>query len=141
MINPGRDGAFALLALLVAVVAGYVAFGYAADSSWFPRVLCIFLGATSLLLFVRSVRRQVSDEIDASLRATVIVFGAGILYAVSIQFVSFEIVNFLFLVAAMYLLGQRNPIVVTVVAVGVMLLVKLLFFEMLDVPRPDGVLF
>ena len=71
-------------------------------------------------------------------RAGGMVCAAAILYALSIQFVSFEIVNFLFLVVMMYVLGQRNPIVIACVATVTMLLIKLLFFVLLDVSRPPG---
>ena len=63
------------------------------------------------------------------------------MYALAIQFVSFEIANFLFLVSAMYVLGQRSPIVIASVATVTMLLVKLLFFVLLDVSRPQALLF
>ena len=59
----------------------------------------------------------------------------------TIQFVSFEVANFLFLVAAMTLLGQRNPMVIAGVATVTMLLIKLLFFVLLDVSRPQALLF
>ena len=42
---------------------------------------------------------------------------------------------------AMYMLGQRDPIVIATVATVTMLLIKLLFFVLLDVSRPQGLLF
>ena len=74
------------------------------------------------------------------MRTALLVFAGGIAYSVAIQYFSFEIVNYVFMVAAMYLFGQRNPYVITLVSLAVMLLIKLLFFEMLDVPRPQGVI-
>ena len=138
-----RDLLFAALMLVVAVAGGSVAFGYAADSSWFPRVLCVFLGVMALLLLVRSLRATdaAGTEIDGQFRGALLVFGGGILYAVAIQFLSFEVTNFLFLAGAMHVLGQRNPYVVVGMSVATMLLIKLLFFVMLDVPRPQGVLY
>ena len=41
----------------------------------------------------------------------------------------------------MFALGQRNPWVVVGVSLASMFLVKLLFFVMLDVPRPQAVLY
>ncbi len=140
-----RNIVFALLVLLVSVTAGAVAFSYPSDSSWFPRVLSFFLGLMAMVLLVRI--RKAADEADffsgqaSQVWAAAIVFVAAVLYTLVIQFVSFEIANFLFLVVAMYLLGQRNPIVIASVASVTMLLIKLLFFVLLDVSRPQGLLF
>lgn len=142
-----RDIVFSLLILLISVTAGWVAFGYAVDSSRFPRVLSVFLGLMALLLLVRS--RRTPNEIGTESlreqlsrgRAAIIVFAAAVLYALAIQIISFEIANYLFLVATMYLLGQRNPVVIVSIATATMLLVKLLFFFLLDVSRPQTLLF
>ncbi|MCH8060449.1 MAG: tripartite tricarboxylate transporter TctB family protein [Proteobacteria bacterium] len=140
-----RDIVLSMLVLLVSVTAGWVAFHYPSDSSWFPRVLTVFLGLMALFLLVRSLKTtgdvDMFDGQAAQARAAGIVFAAAILYALSIQFVSFEFANFLFLVVMMYVLGQRNPIVIACVATVAMLLIKLLFFVMLDVSRPPGLWF
>ncbi len=142
-----RNVTFSLLVLLVSVTAGSVAFGYPADSSWFPRTLSVFLGLMATVLFLSS--RKTANTADADgfggqvsqAGAAAFVFIAAALYAVAIQFLSFEIANFLFLVMAMYMLGQRDPIVIATVATVTMLLIKLLFFVLLDVSRPQGLLF
>ena len=54
----GRDAVFALLTLGLAIVSGWIAFGYAADSSWFPRVLSVFLAAMALLLLFRGTKHE-----------------------------------------------------------------------------------
>ncbi len=142
-----RNVAFSLLVLLVSVTAGSVAFGYPSDSSWCPRTLSVFLGLMAIVLFLSS--RKTANKADADVfggqvsqaGAAAFVFIAAALYAVAIQFLSFEIANFLFLIMAMYMLGQRDPIVIATVATVTMLLIKLLFFVLLDVSRPQGLLF
>lgn len=137
-----RDTVFALLVLAGSACAAWVAFGYDADSSWFPRVLSVFLIAMSLVLLVGARRQQhTAIEIRGQGRNALLIFAAGVAYSIAIQYFSFEIVNYVFMVATMYLFGQRNPWVITLVSLAVMLLIKLLFFVMLDVPRPQGVLF
>ena len=142
-----RDVVFSMLVFLGSVTTGWAAFNYPADSSWFPRVLSVFLGLMAIVLFLRSrkaaaVSEMVWSDVQApQARAAAGVFAAAVLYALTIQFVSFEIANYLFLVAAMYLLGQRNPIVIAGVATVTMLLIKLLFFVLLDVSRPQALLF
>ena len=147
MHSLNRDTVFSVLVLLVSVTAGWVAFSYPSESSWFPRVTAVFLGIMAIVLLARSrVVANVEDtdcfdEQLLQLRTAASVFVAAIAYALAIQIVSFEIANYLFLVVAMYLLGQRNPIVITGVATATMLLIKLLFFVLLDVSRPQGLLF
>ncbi|MDJ0712103.1 MAG: tripartite tricarboxylate transporter TctB family protein [Woeseiaceae bacterium] len=139
----GRNAWFALLTFALAIVAGWTAFGYAADSSWFPRVLAVFLGVMAVLLLLRSLREEAQEQLvfGRELRSAALIFGAGILYALMISVLSFEIANFLFLAGAMFALGQRNPWVIVGVSLASMFLVKLLFFIMLDVPRPQVVLY
>ena len=142
-----RDTVFSLLVLLLSVTVGWVAFGYPSDSSWFPRVLSVFLGLMAMFLLAGSRKIVNADGPDffdsqvAQVRVAAAVFGAAVLYALAIQLLDFEVVNYVFLVAAMYLLGQRNPIVIAGVATATMLLIKLLFFVLLDVSRPQGLLF
>ncbi len=137
MITLHRDFVFGLAVLTVAIVVAVVSFGYAADSSWFPRVLSIFLGMMAVLLLFRSRKLPaVAASADqGQLAAALHVLAAGIVYALLIQVVSIEIATYVVLVGAMYFLGQRNAVVIALVATITMLLIKLLFFVMLDVSR------
>lgn len=137
MITLHRDFVFGLAVLAVAIVVAVVSFGYAADSSWFPRVLSIFLGMMAVLLLFRSRKLPaVAASADqGQLAAALHVLAAGIVYALLIQVVSIEIATYVLLVGAMYFLGQRNAVVIALVATITMLLIKLLFFVMLDVSR------
>ena len=137
MITLQRDFVFGLAVLAVAIVVAVVSFGYAADSSWFPRVLSIFLGMMAVLLLFRSRKPPaVAASADqGQLAAALRVLAAGIVYALLIQVVSIEIATYVVLVGAMYFLGQRNAVVIALVATITMLLIKLLFFVMLDVSR------
>ena len=144
MAGLNRDVIFSLLTLLLAFVAGWVSFSYPAASSGFPRVLTVFLGLLATLLLVRSLGNRdtkAAESVDDNLGVAAAIFGAAIVYAICIQYVSFEIANFLFLVATMYLFGQRNAWVIAGVATVTMLLIKYLFFVLLDVSRPPGVWF
>jgi putative tricarboxylic transport membrane protein len=139
-----RDTIFSMLMLLLAIVAGWFSFSYPAASSGFPRVLTVFLGLMATLLLVRSLRENVAgagDSTAKNLNVAAAVFGAAIVYAIGVQYVSFEIANFLFLAATMYLFGQRNAWVIAGVSTATMLLIKYHFFVLLDVSRPQGVWF
>ena len=137
MITLHRDFVFGLAVLAVAIVVAFVSFGYAADSSWFPRVLSIFLGMMAVLLLFRSRKLPtvVASADQGQLAAALHVLAAGIVYALLIQVVSIEIATYVALVGAMYFLGQRNAVVIALVATISMLLIKILFFVMLDVSR------
>lgn len=144
MAGLNRDAIFSLLILLLALVAGVFSFSYPAASSGFPRMLTVFLGVMATLLLIRSLRSngaRAAESAVENLSIAAAVFGAAIAYAIGIQYVSFEIANFLFLAVTMYLFGQRNAWVIAGVSTATMLLIKYLFFVLLDVSRPQGVWF
>ena len=58
-----RDIVLSMLVLLVSVTAGWVAFHYPSDSTWFPRVLTVFLRLMEMGLRVRSLKTAGSGEL------------------------------------------------------------------------------
>ena len=62
-------------------------------------------------------------------------------YVALVKLFDFEIATFVFLVAGMMLLGIRKPVLIILVAVGVLIAVKFLFFVLLDVTRSSTLIF
>lgn len=150
---------FSICILLVMFPAAYVAFGYAADSSWFPRILIIFLILMAFLLLARSggfktattsdkplPDTESNDQLPATqqsdqLKAAGLVLGSLIMYIAAIKLVNFEIASYLFMVVSMWVLGNRNPVLIAIVATAVMVLLKVVFFIFLDISRPSSLFF
>ena len=140
MTSRSRDRWFAAVSLAIASLSGVVALGYPDGSAGFPLALCLFVGLLSLLLLVRSragdTTAETSDQ--GQLRTAAAVVAVTVTYTVLIRFVSFEVANYLFLVCTMLWLGERRILRVVIIALGMTLLIKLLFFVLLDVARPTG---
>lgn len=145
-----REDSFSLLTLLLSIVCMIVAFQYPADSSGFPRAVATFLMllAASDLIRSRAARRKTKrDSSDAAIvdrrnwTAALLVLVSAPAYILLARMFDFEIAMFVYLVAGMYTLGERNPILIVSVSVGVMVVVKGLFFVLLDVTRTSTVIF
>lgn len=149
-----RDDSFSLLTLLLAIVCMIVAFQYPADSSGFPRAvatLLMLLAATDLIRSAAARRRPRHDssdfgnDADAGDRrhwtAALLVFASAPAYVLLASLFDFEIATFVYLAAGMFALGERKPWLIVSVSVGVMLVVKGLFFVLLDVTRTSTLIF
>ncbi len=149
-----RDDSFSLLTLLLAIVCMIVAFQYPADSSGFPRAVAtlLMLLAASDLIRSAAARRKPKDhhgqfENDATASdrrhwtAALLVFASAPAYVLLARLFDFEIATFVYLAAGMFALGERKPLLIVSVSVGVMVVVKGLFFVLLDVTRTSTLIF
>lgn len=150
-----NDHVFSIGAIFVAVLVGYVAFGYPTESSYFPRVLAVFLGFMALMLLVRTrffsaassrknesqAKSRLSEEQVDQLKSAALVFGGVLAYVGAIKLVNYEISTVVFLVAFILALGYRNFVWIAVTAVGLTLLLYAVFFNFLAVARPDSLFF
>ncbi len=145
-----REDSFSLLTLLLSIVCMIVVFQYPADSSGFPRAVATFLMllAASDLIRSHSARRKTKrDSTDAvtidrrNWTAALLVLTSAPVYILLARLFDFEIATFVYLAAGMYTLGERNPILIVSVSVGVMVVVKGLFFVLLDVTRTSTIIF
>ncbi len=155
-----KDKLFAIGTICVALLFGTVAFGYPFESSYFPRVLAVFVGlmATVLLIRVRLVKETASARSSEAgippqdnneqqkdwigqLKAAFITFAAILAYAAGIMIVNYEIATLAFLTILMLVLGYRNVTWIVVTAVGMTLLLYGVFFNFLAVARPISLFF
>ncbi len=147
-----KDNLFSIGVVFIASLVGFVAFGYPSESSYFPRVLAAFLGVMALLLLVRTnVRRAPTSHQEDSgtssggqvdqLKAAALVFGGVLGYLGAIKLVNYEISTVLFLIGFIFVLGYRNVVWMTATAVGLTLLLYVVFFNFLAVARPESLFF
>lgn len=151
MTNFIRNSLFSLLTLLLGVGCLAVALQYSAESSGFPRAVALFLIilATADLIRTaqaRTVAVDASEEVPPGdgrkyVIAALIVFLSAPAYVVLARLFDFEIATFVYLVVTMFLLGLRRPVLIVAVSIGVLLIVKGLFFVLLDVTRSSTLIF
>ncbi len=153
-----RSLLFAVVLLVLAVLCLSVAFTYPYDSSGFPRGVSVVFLIFAIVHLVTSMKDwkgqenldEASNDGNGSAsgsgagRAWVAALGVFLsapFYILLARLFDFEIATFVYLVAGMYLLKMRRPFVVVLVAIGTLLVVKGLFFYLLDVSRAPTLVF
>lgn len=138
--------------VLVVVALMFVALVFLLLSVWFPargevsaaavpRLWVFGLMACCLYLLVRTFRGgEAADPRSDHLSLVLLYMGLSVGYLVLIQLLGFFLSSFLFLVAAMSVLGYRKRLVLLAVAVGWVAFAYLVFYRMLFVPLPEGLL-
>ncbi len=140
-----RNSLFSFITFFLGACCLAVALQYSADSSGFPRAVALFLIILASADLIRTARgrtvavdapEEVSSWDDRKyLTAALLVFLSAPAYVVLARLFDFEIATFVYLVVAMYALGLRRPILIVAVSIGALVIVKGLFFVLLDVTR------
>ena len=141
-----------LMLLAILVFIGVVNFKDTAEDyralppSFFPNILVGVMVVLSLALLVRGWRNAPSPIFKQSVRPSNVlrVFGLMVLlvvFIVLLQYVGFAISSFLFLLALQLVLAERRPVRLLVFAIGVTLVMYVVFVLLLRVPLPRGLLF
>ncbi len=155
MTNYQKDIFFSIIIICLAMVTGFVAFSYSFESSYFPRILSVFLAAIATLLLLRNFfqDKKISDvnknkndiekpDKDMSpLVAAAFVFGSIITYVLAITLVNYEISTIVFITVITWIFGYRKPIANLAISIGLTASLYGVFFEFLAVARPDSIFF
>ena len=148
MTNLHRDRLFSYLVIVMASIAGYNAFGYSIESSYFPRILALGLIGLALILLVRSHlpgTEAVDDETELRdiprLITALSIFIGLVIYSLGIGILNFEISTPLFLIGFMWLAGYRNLNWILSISFVVTALLYFIFFNFLAVSRPESMFF
>ena len=132
-----------------AVGCGAVAWGYPFDSSYFPRILSVFIAFIGLYFGVRLHKGnndrgnndKLWDERRGQARAALGVFGASAAYIFALQIINFEFSTLLFISLFSFCLGCRHLVTILVVSLLSTALLYGIFFEFLAVSRPESLFF
>lgn len=147
-----KDGRYAGGILAIAAIA-LVGLVFLLLSLWFPirgevsaavipRLWVAGLLACCLYLLVRTLRgREDPDERSGGLALVFQFMGLSVGYLMLMYLVGYYLSTFLFLIAAIVTLGYRHWLRLLAVAGGWVIFVYVVFFRVLYVPLPNGVLF
>ena len=138
-----KDLMFCILAGLASIVVLIASFAYQPTSSYFPQILAGFICILAVLLGLQSVKRPVeptSDVQKTELRGFVKVLVSVLGYTGAMLIIGFPIATALFLVAMMLFLGERRPVVILPVALGLTGLLVFLFIWFLGVYPPEALI-
>lgn len=144
MTTRTRDLIFASIALVLALAIAITAFGYPVGSSYFPRTLAVLMGVLAAFFGARILLASDTDATrmpPVNLTALLATFGGIAAYVVGLQLLGYEIATFLFLFLLMFWLGAVGWLKSLILAVAFTALLNVIFFVLLGVPRPDGLVF
>jgi putative tricarboxylic transport membrane protein len=133
-----------LLALVVAIFVVTLNFpppGQPNDpgTAAFPRIIAGALGVLALMLLVRPERGEPLPRGRDVLRVAGIV-GLLLFYVVVLELLGFVLATIIFLASALLLAGARRPLALTLVPTGVSVVLYYVFYELLRVSLPRGVI-
>ncbi|NRA19655.1 MAG: tripartite tricarboxylate transporter TctB family protein [Oceanospirillaceae bacterium] len=148
MLRFSKDKVFATVCIVIAAVLAVIVFSYPLESSYFPRILVVFIGAMGSLLLARhSLQKTVVkaaenfNQYKVQLNSATLVFSSIAAYTLSIYLVNYEIATALFLFFFMLALGYRKIAVMVATSLSLTFSLYLIFFEILAVARPDSLFF
>lgn len=146
--SPSSSGSALFSAVLFVVFAtAFIHAGsYSPDAALFPRLISAVAMVCAALTFAQSVRRpagRVSERETGAIRWRDLVIGyAGPpLYVGLMVLLGFWIASAIFLVGLLVMLGTRNPLIVSLITVGTLVLIYVAFELTFGIPLPAGMLF
>jgi hypothetical protein len=124
---------------------GHEVYGKLGPAYW-PKFLLICLMGLSFLVAVDAFRERKKEEVekgktskfDSGKVRLFLAIGFIILYFILMQIFGFIILTPLFLIAFMYLLGERKKIWIFGVPIGITVLIVWVFTKVMYVPLPRG---
>jgi putative tricarboxylic transport membrane protein len=140
-----------LLLILAAAIGVYVSgfpgmSGQRYGAALFPGLIAAGLAACGVLLFARGVREKAPafefapwTRVAPLVANFALVCGALLFYIFAVETLGFMVTGFLLLLALFLKLGVR-PLTSIVVAPVAVLVIHLLFYKLLKVPLPWGIL-
>lgn len=146
LLKGKKDAVFSLITLLLSSGLAIVAFSYPAESSRFPRVLCLVIIGLSIILLYKSVRQKMPEdcgEANHSLfnKTAVEFYVLCFIYILSIIYIGFFISSYFFVIATCIFLRYRNKYVILIWPAVLCLILWIVFSKFLNVPTPTGILF
>ena len=139
-----RDSLSGLIVLIFAI-AGYIysVFKISSDATvgvapdFYPKLLFIVIGISGLVTLLNGFRREIKKEMPAfNWKAVITVITLLIGYAYLLQLVGFVISSIVFMIAFMFVLGERKPINMIVVPIITSLLIYFLFSKAFMIMLP-----
>jgi putative tricarboxylic transport membrane protein len=145
---PSSSGSALFSAVLFVVFAtAFIQAGsYSPDAALFPRLISAVAMACAALTFAQSVRRpagQVSEPQTGAIRwrDLLISYAGPPLYVGLMVLLGFWAASAMFLAGLLVMLGTRNPLIVSLITAGTLILIYVMFELAFSIPLPAGMFF
>lgn len=146
--SPYSSGAAIFSAVLFMVfAAAFVDAGtFSPDAALFPRLISVVAMVCAAFAFAQSIRRPTGGVGEAQTRAVtwrdlLISYAGPPLYVGLMVLLGFWIASAVFLAGLLLLLGTRNPLIVSLITAGTLVLIYVAFELAFSIPLPEGMFF
>jgi len=139
-----KDRIAALIVLSICSFLLIVSLSYPAEGSRWPQALLILLGLCSLhLLITRGLKLKGGDAGVSKIPKLriILLVGVSIVYIICIGVIGFVVSTFGFLLSMTYLLGIKNKYYILATSILVSAFTYALFWHILRIGLPRGILF
>ncbi len=138
-----KDILFCALAIIATLVVLVVSFNYQAASAYFPQLLAVFIAVLAILLGLQRLKTPAESGANADhteFLGLVKVVISILAYTGAMLVIGFPIATALFLSLMMLVLGERRPLLILPIALGLTGLLYSLFFWFLGVYPPEAMI-
>ena len=140
-----KEKVYSLSVTVISVLLTVQAFRYPAESSHFPRFLCILMVLFSLISLSKALKdkEQKREEITfaSTVKLPLIVFLTAIVYIFGIAYVGYFVSTTVYMLVMMFLFGERRIIPMGAAVAVFLIVIYALFVHFLGLRLPEGILF
>jgi hypothetical protein len=144
--HPRGAALFSAVLFMVFATAFIQAGAYSPDAALFPRLISILAMVCAGFAFAQSIRRSTGSASERQMRAItwsdlLISYAGPPLYIGLMALLGFWIASGIFLAGLLVMLGTRNPLIVSLITAGTLILIFIAFELAFSIPLPAGMLF
>lgn len=140
-----KEKVYSLSVTVISALLTVQAFRYPAESSHFPRFLCILMVLFSLISLSKALKDKDAEREEISFASTIklplIVFITAIAYIFGIAYVGYFVSTAVYMLFMMLLFGEKRIIPMGVAIAAFIIVIYALFVHFLGLRLPEGILF
>lgn len=147
MLLMSKERIFSIGISVISILLTIQAFRYPAESSQFPRFLCLLMVLFSVMILVRNImgKTTAKAECHASFKEVMkvpfIVFASTAMYIFAIQYVGYFVSTVIYMFLMMSMFGQKRILPMGIAVTVFLGVIYALFVSFLGLRLPEGFLF
>lgn len=140
-----KEKVYSLSVTAISALLTVQAFRYPAESSHFPRFLCVLMVLFSLISLSRALKEKEPKREEVTFASTVklplIVFLTAIAYIFGIAYIGYFVSTAVYMIFMMLLFGERRIVPIGAAIAVFIIVIYALFVHFLGLRLPEGILF
>ena len=140
-----KEKVYSLSVTAISALLTVQAFRYPAESSHFPRFLCVLMVLFSLISLSRALKEKEPKRKEVTFASTIklplIVFLTAIAYIFGIAYIGYFVSTAVYMIFMMLLFGERRIVPIGAAIAVFIIVIYALFVHFLGLRLPEGILF